>query len=132
MVQLTENQNIVFQWFCWQFFEAPKGILKGWKNFLSFNLGYFSIFLLSRTLFSPWRRYQVSYGRGFDIAKYLEAFFSNLIFRILGAIIRIFIIITGLLIEILIFFAGVIVFFGWLMLPVFLIAGLIFGFRILF
>ena len=125
-------QNIFFQYLGWQFFDVPKKLIKVWKNFLLFNLNYFSIPLLIKTLFAPWRKYKVSYGRGFDIGKYFEALLSNLIFRILGAIIRIFLIIIGLFLEVLIIFAGIAVFLGWIAGPVILIYGLIFGFKVLF
>ena len=124
-------QNILFQWLSWQFFEVPRDILKGWKNFLKFNLTYFSVPLLIKSFFSPWKKYRVSYGKGFDIGKYAEAFFSNLIFRILGAIMRSFVIIIGLLVEIFIIFCGIILFLGWLILPILLIIGIYNGFRIL-
>lgn len=125
-------QNIFFQYIIWQFLESPKNVLVGWKNFLKFGLNYFSLPLLLKTLFSPWRRYSWSYGRGFDIKRYLEVFFSNLISRILGAIVRIFLIISGILFEVFILFAGLIVFLAWLVLPFLLIFGLYYGFSILF
>lgn len=124
-------ENIFLQWLSWHFFDVPRSILIAWKNFLKFNLNYFSIPLLLKTLFSSWRRYRVPYGKGFDIGRYFEAAFSNLLFRILGAAMRGFLIIIGLLVEIFIIFAGAILFFGWLVLPAILIAGLIFGFKVL-
>lgn len=124
-------ENIFLQWLSWHFFDVPRSILIAWKNFLRFNLNYFSIPLLLKTLFSPWRRYQFTYGKGFDIGRYFTVFFSNLIFRLLGAVMRGFLIIIGLLVEIFIIFAGAILFFGWLVLPAILIAGLIFGFKVL-
>jgi len=127
----TETQNIFWQWLSWQFFDIPKDILKAEKNFLRFGFFYFSIPLLLKTLFSPWRRYIWFYPRGFDIGKYLEVWVSNLISRIIGAILRIFLIISGLIYEILILFVGAIVFFGWLILPALLIAGLIFGSKVI-
>lgn len=125
-------ENIFLQWLSWHFFDVPRSILIAWKNFLRFNLNYFSIPLLLKTLFSPWRRYQFTYGKGFDIGRYFTVFFSNLIFRLLGAVMRGFLIIIGLLVEVLIIFAGIILFFGWLVLPALLIAGLIFGVKIIF
>jgi len=124
-------QNIFLQWVFWHFLEVPGNILKAWGNFLRFNLNYFSIPLLFKTLFSSWRRYRVSYGKGFDIGRYFEAAFSNLLFRILGAVMRSSLIIIGLLVEIFIIFAGFMVFLGWLILPILLIFGLYYGFRIL-
>ena len=124
-------ENIFLQWLSWHFFDVPRSILIAWKNFLRFNLNYFSIPLLLKTLFSPWRRYQFTYGKGFDIGRYFTVFFSNLIFRLLGAVMRGFLIIIGLLVEIFIIFAGFMVFLGWLILPILLIFGLYYGFRIL-
>ena len=125
-------QNILFQYLIRQFFEAPRAILKAWKNFLLFNLNYFSVPLLLKTFFSHWRRYRWSYGKGFDPGRYLETFFSNLISRVLGAFVRSFAIVIGVLSEIGILFGGIIVFLGWLVLPAFLIAGLVFGIKIIF
>jgi len=124
-------ENILIQYLSWQFFDVPKKLIRAWKNLLLFNLNYFSIPLLIKTLFAPWRRYKMSYGRGFDIGRYFEAFISNLIFRTLGAIVRIFLIIIGLFAEVFIILAGIIVFFGWLVLPIVLITGLIFGLKVL-
>ncbi len=132
MIEISQKQNIFFQWLIWQFLDVPKGILAGWKNFLKFGFNYFSLFLLIKTLFSPWHKYTWAYPKGFDIGKYFEVFFSNLISRILGAVLRIFLIIIGILVEISLIFAGAIVLMVWLALPAILIAGLIFGFKILF
>lgn len=132
METTSRKKNILWQYVIWHFFDVPRSILSGWKNFLLFGLNYFSIFLLIKTLFSPWRRYQWSYGRGFDLGRYFEVFFSNLLSRILGAIIRIFLIFIGLVAEVLIVLIGLLVFMGWLILPLLLFIGLIFGFNIVF
>jgi len=129
MAEIAKKQNILFLWLYWHFFEVPKNILKVWRNFLLFNLNYFSIPLLLKTFFSHWHRYEWSYGRGFDLQRYLWVFSSNMISRFLGAIMRSILIFIGVIIEIFIIFAGIILLLGWLILPVFLILGLIFGFR---
>lgn len=126
------GNNIIFQYIFWQFWESPKNILIGWKNFLKFGLHYFSLPFLLRTIFSPWRRYRWYYPKGFYPGKFLEVFFSNLISRILGAILRIFLIIFGILFEAFIFVAGLVVLLGWIILPLFLIFGFFYGFSILF
>ncbi len=98
---------------------------------MKFNLNYFSVPLLLKTFFSHWRKYKWSYGRGFDVGRYFEAFFSNLISRVLGAIIRSIMIFLGLITEIFVLLLGLIVFVGWLILPALLIFGIYHGFRIL-
>ncbi len=126
------RQNILTLFIIWYFFEVPKKILKAWKNFLLFNLKYFSIFPLLQTLFSPWRRYQFSYGRGFDIKRFFEVFCFNLMSRIIGMIIRIILITIGFLVELVFVFIGMLVFLGWLILPFLLFGGLSFGINLLF
>jgi hypothetical protein len=122
--EVVKKQNIFFQWLSWQFFEVPLNILKAWKNFLKFNFNYFSVPLLLKTFFSHWRKYRWSYGKGFDVGRYFEAFFSNLISRILGAIMRSILIFLGLVTEIFVFLSGIILFVGWLVLPALLILGI--------
>jgi len=124
-------QNIIFQWISWQFFEMPRNILMGLRNFLKFGLNYFSIPLLLKTLFSHWRRYRWLYPKGLDIGKYFEALISNLISRFLGFIMRLVLIIVGILAEIFILFVGIVIFTGWLILPVLFFWGLWFGFKII-
>lgn len=124
-------KNILFLYIEWHFLDVAKGILKAWRNFLLFNLNYFSVPLLLKTFFSPWRKYKESYGRGLDIKKYFEAFASNMISRVLGAIVRSFLIIIGIAFEIFILFAGLIVFLAWIILPLLLIGGLYYGIKIL-
>ena len=131
MVRTDWKQNIFLQYLIWQFFDVPKNILVGWRNFLLFNLNYFSLPLLLKTFFSPWRRFRWYYPRGFDIGKYLETFFSNLISRFLGAGVRIVLIFFGLLVEIFLILGGFFLFLGWLILPFLLIWGIWFGFKII-
>lgn len=126
------QKNIFTLWLQWHFFEASREVLKAWKNFLLFNLNYFSIPLLLKTFFSPWRRYRWSYGRGFDIKVYFETAVSNLFSRSVGAVVRSFLICIGLLAEIFIILAGAIIFLGWILLPALLVFGLILGIKILF
>jgi len=132
MLEAAPRQNILIAWIFWQFFEAPKNILKAWRNFLLFNLNYFSIPLLIKTFFSHWRRYEWSYGRGFDLRRWAFTCASNLISRVLGAMMRSILIFVGLFIQVFIFLVGIVIFFSWLLLPVLIILGFSLSFRVLF
>jgi len=131
MIEASPKRNMLLKVLTWHFYDAPKGILKAFKNFLLFNFNYFSIGLLAKTLFSHWRRYVESYGRGFDIKRYLGAFAGNMISRVLGAIIRTITIIIGLMVEVFILLGGLIVFLTWLFLPILLLFGLYLGLKFL-
>jgi len=125
------EDNIIVDWFYWHFYEVPKFLLQIWKNFVLFSTNFFSVPLLLKTLFSPWRRYKWSYPRGFDIGKYLETIISNLFSRFMGAICRIFLIIIGLIFQIFVIIAGAFLFVGWLFLPILLLMLLLFSLNII-
>jgi len=124
--------NIFFEALIWQFFDVPKAILIGWKNFLLFNLNYFSVPLLLRTYFSHWHRYSYSYEKVFEFWKNIEVFVFNMMSRIIGAILRTFFIIIGATVEVAIVIIGLIILLIWLVLPFILISGLLFGIKLLF
>ena len=126
------GQNIVFQYLEWHFADTPRGILRAWKNCLRFNLNFWSVIILIKTFFSHWRRYRYDYGRGFDIKRYFEVWTFNMISRVLGAILRSFLIVLGVLTEILVISAGFTVFLFWILLPFIVILGFIYGIKLLF
>jgi len=123
--------NIVASWFLWHFSEAPKFILGVWKNFIGFSIELFSTPLLLKTFFSPWRKYNWSYPRGLDVGKIFETLTSNFFSRFLGALMRTGLIIGGILFQVFILVAGLVVFLGWLLAPAFCLAGLLFSFGII-
>jgi len=131
MISLIKN-NLFFLWVKWQVMEAPLFLLQTWKGIFLFNFRFFSISFLLKTLFSYWHRYRWYYKPGFMISANIEVFFSNLISRFLGSVMRMILIITSVLIGILIFIFGSIILITWFLLP--LITGLIFiiAFSLLF
>jgi len=111
----------------WHFGKQTRKILRGWKNFLAFGVYFFSITLLLKTLFSPWRRISWSAGRGFDLWEQFLVLFSNLFSRLLGAMVRIPVILMGIFFELLVLAFGAGLFLLWLVLPLLLIFCFILG-----
>lgn len=107
MWQVVEKRNIISSWFFWHYSVALNIAWQRWRDFMRFNRDYFSIPFLLKTLLSPWRRYKFSYGRGFDIGRILEALTFNMFSRVMGAIVRIAVIIIGTALQVLIFFFGI-------------------------
>jgi len=118
---------LLFRYAKWHYLEATRDILKGWGNILWFNLNYFSVFLLLRTFFSPWRGIQWRKRRGFYPGDMLSTLISNLISRILGAIVRSFLIIAGLLGAAVFFVLGIFLLIFWLFLPLVIFMGFMYG-----
>jgi len=128
---MFEN-NILGLYLEWYLADQPKLILKGWRNFLNFNLNYFSIPLLLRTLFSPWRKYQMTYGRGVDFGRYFETFVFNAFSRVIGLVMRIILIVSGVILEAGILLVGLFALVVWYLHPFILVFALMFSLRQIF
>lgn len=125
------SQNVIIQFLIWQFLDVPKELIKAWGNYLRFYFEFFSIGHLLKTLLSPWHGLSWDYGRGFSASRYFEVIVSNGFSRIIGAIIRLFLIIIGIVFEIIILFLGLLINIIWILLPFILLAGFIFGIKLL-
>jgi len=123
--------NIFLQFLEWEFADAPRFILSAWKNYLIFGLDYFSLPILLKTFFSPWKKYHSRYVSIFKVWENIETFVLNAMSRIIGAIIRTIFIILGIVFEVLIAISGFLVFLGWLVLPFLLIFCLIYGLNLI-
>jgi hypothetical protein len=124
----SNKQNILLLWFFWHFYEMPKFLLGVWKNYILFALNYFSLPILLKSFFAPWRKYKWSYPRGLDVGGFFSTLISNTFSRFLGALMRIVLIIVGILFQIFVIFAGSVIFLLWLLIPFIIIAGFLFIF----
>jgi hypothetical protein len=85
---------------------------------------FFSIGQLLKTLFAPFR--QISAGRvDGPIGVIFRAFFDQLISRVIGAIVRFFTILFGIVVLILQGLYEALILIVWLFLPVFPVVGLV-------
>lgn len=127
-MQNAKKQNIFSLWFFWHFYEMPKFLLGVWKNYILFASNYFSLPLLLKSFFAPWRRYKWNYPKGFNVSEFFNTLISNIFSRFLGALMRIVLIIAGILFQIFVIFAGLIIFLLWILMPFIVIAGFLFIF----
>ncbi len=125
MWEVIEKRNIITLWFLWHYHDALQDIILKWKNILRFNLNYFSISFLLKTFFSPWRRYKLSRGRGFDFGKFAEVLVFNTFSRFMGMIMRTVVIISGVLLQIIIVALGFLVLVFWIFFPLLIFLGII-------
>lgn len=116
----------------WFYIDEPRRILQTGRNFLIFGWHFFSIGYFLPRLFSPWHRDLSGYGRGLDLKRILHVLGWNLISRLIGAILRIAVIILGIAFETAVAAATLAWFIFWFVLPLASAAFLILGFRRLF
>lgn len=103
----------------------------GWKQRaglirerLARTLDFFSISLLLQTLFSPFR--QISAGKMTGpIGVQMRAFFDRLISRVIGVIVRLFMIVVGIIIIALHVTWGLVVLASWALVPLLPVAGVL-------
>lgn len=122
---------IIIDYLNWHFIEATRDIALAWKNFLWFGLNYFSVPILVKTFFSHWHKYYFSYGDKWNPQRWIEAFTFNSMSRIIGAMLRFVLIISGILFELGIFLIGLIGLIAWICAPIILLAIFIFAFGLL-
>ena len=107
---------VILGYLKWHYGKALRSLTRVWGIFLSFILEYFSVQLLFRNFFDPWKKMTDSYPNSFDLKKYFYAAVTNLIVRIFGMIMRSALIILGLISCALFALLFPFVFLGWLVL----------------
>ena len=121
-MEQKRKQNIFVVWLVWHFVEVPKFLLTVWKNYILFALNYFSLPILLKSLFAPWRRYRWNYPKGINVGDFLSTLISNTFSRIMGAIMRIVLIAVGIVFQIFVILAGIAIILLWILIPFIVIA----------
>lgn len=85
---------------------------------------YFSIDLLLKTFFSPFRQISAGKVQG-ALGVQMRAFFDRLISRLIGAMIRLFVMIIGLLALAIYAVIGAVILVIWAVIPLLPIAGIV-------
>ena len=108
----------------WWYGSGWKGQLQRIRDRLMATARYFSIGQLLSTLFSPFRQISAENVSG-NISSQMRAFFDKSLSRVIGAIVRLFTILAGIIVMAIQFLGELIVAIIWLVLPIFPVIGLI-------
>lgn len=110
--------------FGWWYGPGWRGCVGRALERLATTADFFSISLLLRTLFSPFRQISAGSVRG-PLGVQLRAFFDRLISRLIGAMVRTAMIIAGCVVLAVQVIFGSLVGVGWLLLPALPLVGLV-------
>jgi len=94
------------------------------RNRIASTNDYFSVGLLVSTLFAPFRQISAGSVDG-PTAVQIRAFFDTLISRMIGAIVRSFMVIFGLVVILIQAIFGIIVMACWVIIPLLPVIGLL-------
>ncbi len=119
--------TVLQQYLVWHYGQALVLYIRIYRNFHWFIHQFFSINQLARSLFTPFRRIIVTPTRRFDIGEWASALIINLLSRLLGALIRLLLIATGMLALISLAFISVIGFTFWLAAPLLTVGTMCIG-----
>lgn len=112
--------------FLWYYSRAFYEIISVWMNLMWFITHFFSMPLLLKTLFAPWKRMTDS-NRHTGLEDLLATIVMNIMTRVFGAIIRICIITVGLLILLFGIVALCLIVLSWVILPLLLLYSMLYG-----
>jgi hypothetical protein len=118
------NENMLTAFFGWWFSDLPKKIYFIGTSYIKKLLRFFSLGVLAKTLFSPWKR-DIINTRGMPLQERLQVWIMNLISRLIGFIIRLVTILVGLIFIAIVFTAFVLFLLIMLLMPLFIILVLI-------
>lgn len=112
--------NILFWWYGGGWL----GRVQIMKDRLAASADFFSIGLLASTLFSPYRQISAGSVAG-SLGNQMRAFFDKSLSRLIGAVVRSFMIFFGLIVMLLQILFGFVMLGFWLIIPFFPVIGLI-------
>ena len=95
---------------------------------MMFASNFFSFKLLLKTFFAPWRKYKWNYPKGINLTEFFNTLISNTFSRILGAMMRIVLVIVGAIFQVFVALAGLVVFVIWFLIPFIIALGIVFIF----
>lgn len=101
----------------WHYGIALRALIHAGAVYTRFVYHYFSISLLTTSLFDPWHRESVEIGDFFPLGRYFEQLGFNLISRGIGAIIRFTTIIVGCIATIITYAISLCMVICWLLIP---------------
>jgi len=111
----------------WHYGEAYRDIIRLWTNFLWFFGNFFSLTLLIKTFFAPWKRIKEGRGARFSLKNIAEAVVTNTVMRLVGALMRSAVILVGSIAVLAVFWLGILLIAVWTLLPLLLVLSFIYG-----
>lgn len=113
--------SFIFSYISWHYSKAFLNIFGIFSNFFWATYRFFSISLLLKTFFSPWRRLDVSYTKKFDPGEFFGSLIVNTLMRLVGMFMRLVVILIGIICLLVLFVFEIAFFLFWIILPAIII-----------
>jgi hypothetical protein len=120
----------IFDYLVWHYTRAFRDVSSFWMNIAWFVIHFFSIPLLLRTLFSPWKRVTTEHTK-YGLEDLAETILFNIMSRVVGALIRSVLLIMGIVSLVVVLVAYVAFLTLWAVLPAVALFSLMSGISLL-
>ncbi|MDP3954124.1 MAG: hypothetical protein Q8Q06_01750 [bacterium] len=124
---------LAIEYFIWHYYAAPGQI---WGIMINYARSIWHRFLIVRhlkTLFAPWHRRQPSdVGGDRTFGSMAGNFFADIYIRILAAFVRVLIILSGIIAEVIVFVGFILLLMIWIVWPILLAYSVIQGLGLIF
>jgi hypothetical protein len=118
--------SLFFDYILWHYSRALINGATIWANLMWFVVHFFSIPLLLRTLFSPWKRMHEEYSRG-GFEDFMGMLVVNIMTRVVGFLTRIFVLLIGFVLLISFAIGFLVWSITWLLLPLLTVFSMLVG-----
>jgi len=112
--------NIIFlaaHYAIWHYTRGIHEVFIIWKNIIWFVQSFFSIKLLFKTFFKPWKRLQEKHYRSEGISEFVTNIIINTLMRVVGMVMRTIVIFIGIVCLLASILSGFFIFGIWFLLP---------------
>lgn len=130
-IVLGEQKAFLGDIFGWWYSRGLKDFFIYLKAFLIKITDVFSVKILLRTFLAPWKR-DITPLEGLPLNEMLKAIVFNLISRLIGAVIKTFVLFLYILAATFYCFVALFLFFIWIFLPIIVIGGVLLGVILIF
>lgn len=115
--------SLVLEYFAWWYTDGFIRLLKYLKAFVVVLADNFSVRVILRTFFQPWKR-DIASTKGLSLDKRFQVWVGNLIARVFGMIIKGITFVIFLLFFIVLIVFELLIFIVWLLFPIIILGAL--------
>lgn len=124
-MNVTIELMLVLEFFGWWYSQGWALLIKNAKNRLMRTSHLFSLPVLLKTLFAPWKRIITDPGAGLEA--HVRAATDNLLSRAIGFTVRVIVLLTALVIFALVFIVALLQIIVWPLMPISVVVLLVKG-----
>lgn len=116
---------LVLDLLSWWYSRGFSELINGLKERLRDAADFFSIRLLMQNFFSPYRQISAQGTSSSAVNDRMQAFLDSLISRVVGTVVRLFVLLVGIIVIFLQITVGVVMIIIWPLIPMTVVGGVI-------